>query len=148
MENNKLSFPKIYVSYKDKDASKRVRISSSADAYRVLQEIYTDCMQHHEECWIMYLNRANKLLGITNLSKGGIHGTVVDVRIIIQTALLSHASGIILSHNHPSGEKRMSGEDIAFTKRVKNACDMLDIDLIDHIILSDSGYTSYSDEGL
>ena len=74
--------------------------------------------------------------------------TVVDVRIILQTALLAHASGIILSHNHPSGNMVASSSDNAITSKLKKACEILDITLLDHIILSDTGYLSYADEGM
>lgn len=100
---NTLSFPQITVSYKDADASKRIKIHSSKESYDILKTFYEDCMQHHEECWAMYLNRAGKLLGVSCISRSGIDCTVVDIRIVLQTALVSHASGIILSHNHPSG---------------------------------------------
>ena len=100
---NTLSFPQITVSYKDADASKRVRIHSSKESYDILKTFYEDCMQHHEECWAMYLNGAGRLLGVSCVSRSGMNSTVVDIRIVLQTALVSHASGIILSHNHPSG---------------------------------------------
>ncbi len=136
------------IDHDNHDYSKRQHIQSSIHAYNVIKEAYTDCMQHHEECWVMYLNRANKLLGVTCISKGGISSTVVDIRMIIQTALLSHATGIILSHNHPSGNKNLSDADLDFTKRVKEACNMFDISLVDHIVLTDSGYNSYCDQNI
>ena len=83
---NTLSFPQITVSYKDADASKRVRIHSSKESYDILKTFYEDCMQHHEECWAMYLNRAGKLLGVSCVSRSGIDCTVVDIRIVLQTA--------------------------------------------------------------
>ena len=100
---NTFSFPQISVNYKDADAAKRTLVNSSRVSYDIFKEAYDECMQHHEECWVMFLNQANRLLGLSCISKCGISQTVVDVRIILQTALLAHASGIILSHNHPSG---------------------------------------------
>ena len=90
---NTLSFPQITVSYKDADASKRVRIRSSKESYDILKPFYEDCMQHHEECWAMYLNRAGKLLGVSCISRSGIDCTVVDIRIVLQTALDSRSMG-------------------------------------------------------
>lgn len=117
-------------------------------SYDIFKEAYDECMQHHEECWVMFLNQANRLLGLSCISKCGISQTVVDVRIILQTALLAHASGIILSHNHPSGNMVASSNDNAITSKLKKACELLDITLLDHIILSDTGYLSYADEGM
>ena len=122
---NTLSFPQITVSYKDADASKRVRIHSSKESYDILKTFYEDCMQHHEECWAMYLNRAGKLLGVSCISRSGIDCTVVDIRIVLQTALVSHASGIILSHNHPSGSTVASTQDNNLTSQLKKGCEAI-----------------------
>ena len=138
---NTLSFPQITVSYKDADASKRVRIHSSKESYDILKTFYEDCMQHHEECWAMYLNGAGRLLG-------GIDCTVVDIRIVLQTALVSHASGIILSHNHPSGSTVASTPDNNLTSQLKKGCEAIGIQLLDHIILTEDTYLSYMDEGM
>ena len=145
---NTFSFPQISVNYKDADAAKRTMVNSSRISYDIFKEAYDECMQHHEECWVMFLNQANRLLGLSCISKCGISQTVVDVRIILQTALLAHASGIILSHNHPSGNMVASSNDNAITSKLKKACELLDITLLDHIILSDMGYLSYADEGM
>ena len=146
--NTTLSFPQISVSYKDADASKRVKITSSGNSYEVLKTVYDDCMQHHEECWVMYLNRANKLLGVSCISRNGMDCTVVDIRIILQTALVSHASGIILSHNHPSGSTVASTPDNNLTSQLKKGCEAIGIRLLDHIILTEDSYLSYADEGM
>ena len=124
---NTLSFPQITVSYKDADASKRVKIHSSKESYDILKTFYEDCMQHHEECWAMYLNRAGKLLGVSCISRSGIDCTVVDIRIVLQTALVSHASGIILSHNHPSGSTVASTQDNNLTSQLKKGCEAIGI---------------------
>lgn len=146
--NTTLSFPQISVSYKDADASKRVKITSSGNSYEVLKTVYDDCMQHHEECWVMYLNRASKLLGVSCISRNGINETLVDIRIVLQTALVSHATGIILSHNHPSGSFIASTADNVLTNQLKKACEIMNIEFIDHLILTESGYFSYADEGM
>ena len=127
---NTLSFPQITVSYKDADASKRVRIHSSKESYDILKTFYEDCMQHHEECWAMYLNGAGRLLGVSCVSRSGMNSTVVDIRIVLQTALVSHASGIILS------------------SQLKKGCEAIGIQLLDHIILTEDAYLSYMDEGM
>ena len=144
---NTFSFPQISVNYKDADAAKRTMVNSSRVSYDIFKEAYDECMQHHEECWVMFLNQANRLLGLSCISKCGISQTVVDVRIIMQTALLAHASGIILSHNHPSGNLQPSKQDDVLTERLSKATKLFDIQLLDHLIVSDSGYYSYSDEG-
>lgn len=126
---NTLSFPQITVSYKDADASKRVRIHSSKESYDILKTFYEDCMQHHEECWAMYLNGAGRLLGVSCVSRSGMNSTVVDIRIVLQTALVSHASGIILSHNHPSGSTVASTPDNNLTSQLKKGCEAIGIQL-------------------
>ncbi|WP_373136574.1 RadC family protein [Bacteroides sp. HPS0048] len=145
---NTLSFPQITVSYKDADASKRVTIHSSKESYDQFKPVYEDCMQHHEECWAMYLTPLNKVLGVSCISRNGINCAIVDIRIILQTALVSHASAIILSHNHPSGSTKASPQDNSLTSHLKKACETIDIQLLDHIILTEDSYLSYADEGM
>lgn len=96
----------------------------------------------------MYLNRAGKLLGVSCISRSGIDCTVVDIRIVLQTALVSHASGIILSHNHPSGSTVASTPDNNLTSQLKKGCEAIGIRLLDHIILTGDTYLSYTDEGM
>jgi DNA repair protein RadC len=139
----------IKVSYTDKvKASERAKITCSKDAAHIFNEIFKDCMQHHEEFYVMLLNRGNKVLGVSCISKGGIAGTVVDVKIILQTALKTNASSLIVSHNHPSGNLVASREDIKVTEKLKNACQLLDLSLLDHLIISDEEYLSLADEGM
>ncbi len=139
----------IKVSYTDKvKASERAQVASSKDAAKILNPVFKDCMQHHEEFYVMLLNRSNKVLGISCISKGGIAGTVVDVKIILQTALKTNASGLIMMHNHPGGNLKASAEDIKITEKLKNACKILDLSLLDHIIITDEGYLSFADDGL
>jgi DNA repair protein RadC len=138
----------IKVSYTDKvKASERAKITCSKDAAHIFNEIFKDCMQHHEEFYVMLLNRGNKVLGVSCISKGGIAGTVVDVKIILQTALKTNASSLIVSHNHPSGNLTASREDIKVTEKLKSACQLLDLSLLDHLIVTDEGYLSFADEG-
>ena len=94
------------------------------------------------------LNQANKLIGYTTISEGGLTSTIVDVRVVMQTALVSNATAIILAHNHPSGNTRPSGQDDSLTRKIKSACELMDIRLLDHIIVTPyDSYYSYNDEG-
>jgi DNA repair protein RadC len=108
-----------------------------------------DTIKHAEEFKILLLNRSNSILGLLNVSKGGLSGTVTNVRIMIQAAIKANASGIIVSHNHPSGNHTPSETDTRITKKIKEACMLLDIQLLDHIIISpDSDFYSFADNGL
>ncbi len=135
--------------YKPAIANKPI-INSSLDAYYALIPFYpVDTMHIQEHFLVAYLNRFNRVLGVLHLSSGGITGTVADVRIIFGTALKSAASGIIISHNHPSGNLKASHRDKEITQKIRDAGDMLDIKLLDHIIVGDENkYLSFADEGL
>jgi DNA repair proteins len=145
---NQLECPQVTLQYKDSNCNKRVTIKSSDICYDILKPLYNDCMQHHEECWIIYLNHANKVLGALCASKCGINCTIIDKKIILQAALLCHATAIIMSHNHPSGNLIPSEIDKTQTKKLKKACETLDIALLDHIIITEDGYVSFADEGI
>ena len=135
----------IKVSYTDKvKASERPQIGASKDAAHIFKHIFKDCIQHHEEFYVMLLNRGNKVLGVSCISKGGISGTVVDVKIILQLALKANASSLIVSHNHPSGNLTASAADV----KLKNACQLIDLSLLDHLIVTDESYLSFADDGL
>ena len=103
-------------------------------------------LELQEEFKVILLNRANEALGIYSLSKGGITGTVVDVRLLFAVALKCNACGIIISHNHPSGNTEPSDADISLTKKIKKCSDLLDITLIDHLIISKVAFYSFSNE--
>lgn len=138
------------ISYKPKvKPSDRCSIRFSEDAYKVLMEqaFNDDTLEYKEYFKLVLLNRANKVLGITTISEGGIDGTVVDVRLVLQTALLAHSSGIILAHNHPAGGLTPSSYDDAITKKIKEAAKVMDIKLYDHLIVTRDRYYSYADEG-
>jgi DNA repair protein RadC len=108
-----------------------------------------DSIEHFEEFKLMLLTRSNKVLGIASLSKGGINGTVTDVRIILQFAIKANASGIIICHNHPSGNVQPSESDIAITRKVKELGSVMDIQLLDHLIVVPEGqYYTMGDEGI
>ncbi|MCE3226084.1 MAG: radC [Bacteroidetes bacterium] len=122
----------------------RVKITSSGTAYEVLKQFLADLP--HEEFWILILNRANKVMKKECISKGGITSTVVDSRLICKSAIENNASAIILAHNHPSGQLLPSKEDKTITKRIREALQLFDIALLDHIIVGDQDYYSFADE--
>jgi len=121
-------------------------ILSSKDAYNLMRRHLVDL--NHEEFWIILLGRASKVLGKELISKGGLSGTVADPKIIFHIALQHQASSIILIHNHPSGNLKPSQLDISLTKRLSEAGRMLDIQILDHLIIGDTGYYSFGDESL
>ena len=132
------------------DQSLKEKITSSERAYELLLKSYnknTICCQ--EQFNVLFLNNVNQPLGIYKASKGGITGTVADIRLILGMALKSLATGLILSHNHPSGNLKPSDADILLTKKFREACKLLDISLLDHIIISPyGGNYSFADNGL
>ncbi|MDG1572081.1 DNA repair protein RadC [Robiginitalea sp. M366] len=119
-------------------------IRESGDAYRLLKPALA--LLEHEEFWVMYLNNANRVLYSGQLSKGGLTGTLVDVRLILKRALELGAVGLILAHNHPSGKLRPSKADQNLTRKVFKAAATMDIRVLDHLICSDAGYFSFADE--
>lgn len=137
----------IKLSYSRKGNCER-SISSSADVVDVFREHFdADEMDYRESFFALYLNQANKVLGIKKISECGISSTLVDVRIIMQAALLCNASGIIVCHNHPSGNLKPSSCDIKITEKIKEAAKFLDFSVLDHIILTSEHYYSFLDEG-
>lgn len=125
------------------EAQKIDKINSSKDAYEILQPIMGEL--EHEEFWILYLNNSNKVLFKSQLSKGGITGTLVDVRLIMKQTLELGAVGIILAHNHPSGTLRPSAADKQITEKIKRASESLDIKVLDHLIVTQKNYYSFAD---
>jgi len=136
--------------YKSKvPASQRRKITSSRDANDLLKENWNhDTLEHSEEFKVLLLNLSNAVLGIIAVSKGGISGTITDVSIILQAALKSNASGIIVCHNHPSGNLNPSESDTKITQKIKEAGNIMDIQLLDHLIINDEDYYSFADNGL
>jgi len=130
--------------------SERLTVKCSRDAQRIFFDSWDQStIEHKETVKMLLLNRANKVLGITTLSDGGISGSIMDVRMIFQYAIKSNASGIIIAHNHPSGNTNPSESDLKITKKIKEAGDLLDIQLLDHIILTPEKelFRSFADEG-
>lgn len=126
--------------------TQRTKISTSSDVYHYIAGDLLDLK--HEEFWIILLNRRNQVLSKHQISSGGVSGTVADPKIIFKKALEELASAVILIHNHPSGNPKPSDCDIRLTKKIKQSGDLLEIPVVDHLIITDSDYTSLSDEGL
>jgi DNA repair protein RadC len=139
----------IAITYSPNKAYKPI-IKSSADAYfHLLRFFPEDTISLQERFVAGYVNRANRLIGACNISTGGITGTVADPKLILAIALKSAATGIILAHNHPSGNLKPSSADIELTKKIQSACKFLDIQLLDHIILApEEAYYSFVDENI
>ena len=102
----------------------------------------------HEEFWVLFLNRQNKVIDKQKLSQGGITGTVIDVRLVLKSALEKHATSLIFCHNHPSGNLDPSDADKKITRQLKDAAALMEIPVIDHLIITQSGYFSFADEGI
>lgn len=128
------------------DAEKIYRITSSKDAFELLYPLMGEL--EHEEFWIVYLNNSNKIIHKSQLSKGGITGTLVDVRLVMKQALEFGAVGIILAHNHPSGTIKPSAADKQITQKLQKAGEALDIKVLDHLILTQHNYLSFADKGI
>lgn len=121
------------------------KINSSKAVFNIMQPILEDLP--HEEFWVLFLNNSNKILKKVALSKGGITGTIIDVRLLFKMAIELAAVGVILCHNHPSNKLYPSNEDIKITTKIKQAGDILNIQVLDHIIVTKIGYYSFADEG-
>lgn len=150
MEQANFQVAEITLTYRSKVKAKdRPQIRGSADAFEVLSTLWSDLIEFQEEFNILLLNRANKVLGIYNVSKGSSCGTVVDAKLVFAAALKGNATSIILAHNHPSGNRQPSQQDIDLTKKLVRAGEVLDIKVLDHLILTpEDGYFSFADESM
>ena len=131
--------------YRVSEIIKKPGISGSSDVYNVFKPLISHIP--HEEFWVLYLNRSNKIISKNRISKGGVAGTVIDIKIIFKTAIEHLASSIIIVHNHPSGNLMPSENDIKITNKMKEAGKLVDIPVIDHLIISEAGFYSFADEG-
>jgi DNA repair protein RadC len=149
MDNSQLTLAEIELRYRPKKSHHPI-IKSSADVYfHLLRFFPEDTISLQERFVAAYVNRSNRLIGVCTISTGGITGTVADPKIIIATALKAAATGVILAHNHPSGNLKPSAADIELTKKIQSACKLLDIQLLDHIIVVPyQAYFSFADEDL
>lgn len=130
--------------YKLSEVLFRQKISSSRDVFNLFYPVLSD--KPHEEFWVAYLNKANKIITRELISKGGIDGTVIDVKIIIKKAIECLATSMVLSHNHPSGNLKPSDADIKITNKIKQAALYFDCQILDHVIVGDTTYFSFLDQ--
>lgn len=161
MKPSHRNMPEISLRYKSSKV-KRTTITSSREAAAALRETFDKyTLPLYETFNVLFTNRANETIGWMRISQGGVSGTVVDARLILKAAIDCLASGIILCHNHPSGNLKPSRPDIELTQKIKDACKLLEIQLLDHIILTPivsiasenfssatEGYYSFADDGL
>lgn len=143
----KLKLPKIKIKVSITDGEK-FQITGSDDVAKVCESIFNaDTLQWTEEMILICLNRANNVIGYSKIAAGGFSGVVCDPRVIMTFALQCAASSIILAHNHPSGNLKPSSGDIEITKKIREACKYLDINLLDHIIVTSNGHLSMMENG-
>lgn len=128
------------------EALEKMKINSSASVYELMQPVIGELQ--HEEFWIIYLNNSNRVIQNKQLSKGGITGTLVDVRLVLKQALELGATGLVLAHNHPSGNLKPSEADKQLTEKLKRASESIDIKVLDHLIVTEKAYFSFADENL
>jgi DNA repair protein RadC len=151
MTKNIIQISEVKLTYQSKvKSSDRIKVNDSQDAFNVFYDHWDlDTIEHIEEFKILLLNRANKILGLASLFKGGGSGTVIDQKVIFQYSLKANAHQIILAHNHPSGNLNPSSADQSITTKIKNGAELLNITLLDHLIISpDRCFYSFADEGL
>ena len=128
------------------EVPEKIQISSSSDLFKVLHPFLGDLQT--EEFWAVFLNQSNRIVGKSRLSAGGINQSVVDVRILFKTALENLATGVVIAHNHPSGNLKPSQEDLKITKQISEAGKILNIQMLDHLIITQNSYLSFADENL
>jgi DNA repair protein RadC len=131
---------------RSEDAAELDKITSSKAVFNIMQPLIGELL--HEEFWVLFLNNSNKVIHKAQLSKGGMTGTVVDTRIIFKTALEYNAISLILTHNHPSGKLVASESDKEITRKLQLAGKQMDIMILDHVIITESSYFSFADEGI
>ncbi len=136
----------IKLSY-SKNGIENIKITDSNSAYQIFLDNWDmDTIELQEEFKVLLLNRANIILGIYNLSKGGVSGTMVDSKLLLASAIKANASSIIIAHNHPSGNLKPSECDKRLTKKIKEGAKLLDITLLDHLIVTKDGFYSFIDD--
>ena len=125
----------------------KAKISKAEDGYKFIKQFYGDDIEIYESFFILLMNRANQTIGYAKISQGGITGTVVDTKIIAKYAVDCLASGIVLAHNHPSGNLQPSTQDLQLTKKLTEAMKLLDVSILDHLIITTEGYYSFVENG-
>ena len=138
----------VQLKYRPQPITETIRSAKEIHNLLIRRVYDEDTIGYKETFKVLLLNNANKIIGYSTISEGGLNSTLVDVRVVMQTALVSNAISIILTHNHPSGNLQPSINDDNLTKKIKSACELLDIRLLDHIIVTPyDSYYSYNDEG-
>lgn len=145
-----LEFSEIAIKYiRKRTVKSSPQIRTSQQGYNIFRQLWDmDTIDYLECIYVIFLSNCNRVLGVSKISQGGSSGSIVDVKIILGKAILAHANAIILAHNHPSGSLAASPADINITNKIKDGAKLLDINLLDHIILTSEGYSSMADEGL
>jgi DNA repair protein RadC len=131
----------------EKSDFQSVKISNSMDSYNCMKQFYFDDIELYESFFLLILNTANQTTGYVKISQGGTSGTVVDPKIIAKYAIDSLATSVVIAHNHPSGNLKTSNTDIAMTKKIQAGLLLFDIKLLDHLIITSTGFFSMADEG-
>ena len=129
---------------REEEPQELIQITSSKITFQIMQPVIGDLL--HEEFWVLYLNNSCKVIYKSQLSKGGITGTIVDIRMVFKIALEQNATFVVLAHNHPSGDPNPSPEDFKITKKLQNAGEIVDVKVLDHVIVSDKSYYSFADD--
>lgn len=138
---------KLYELRKNKTEFKNIKITNSQNSADFIRQFYTDDIGIFESFFILMLNRSNTTIGYAKISQGGTAGTVVDIKIVAKYAVDSLANSVILAHNHPSGSLTPSAQDLEITSKIKQGLSLLEIQVLDHIILTEENYYSFADEG-
>lgn len=143
-----MKLSEITISYKPRSRAKDLPLAlSSEDTVSYLRKVWSSNISRVEEVYLLVLNNSNRILGFSHISKGGICATVLDPRVIFQIALKANATKIIVAHNHPSGILTPSSQDYQITKVIKEAGKLMQIDLLDHIIITKDSYYSFAENG-
>lgn len=141
MKNQSLAY-ETKIKYVRRRPAVETKVSGPDDVVSILRPYFDDCMDHHEEMYAAYFDHANNLICVTNVGRGALSATVADIRTLLQTAILSNASSVVIAHNHPSGNLKPSNQDIALTRKVKDALELFDMKLLDSLIITHNGYDS------
>ena len=147
MQEFKSKLREVTAVYKKENAVQNIKVSCSKDVNDFIRQVYPVEINIREAMMVLFLNNSNRTLGYSIASIGGLTATLVDVRLILRDAILTQSTSIILVHNHPSGSSKPSLSDLSITDKVRNAANLMDIKLLDHLIITEDGFYSLADEG-
>ena len=125
----------------------RPRVTMAMEAYKLIRPFFDGCLHHHEEAWVMLLDRNLKVLGVARISVGNQEHTIIDPRTVLQLMLKTNSTSLIIFYNHPSQNLAFSPEDLRVTRNIMEACRLLNMNCLDHVIVGEDSYSSYSEEG-